>query len=48
MPIHLQVGSRSIDVRNGIVTVDGKQFATYAPEDANTNIINGQIQVKDQ
>ena len=45
MPIHLQFGSRIIDVRDGIVTLDGKQVAMYAPEDANTNIINGQIQV---
>ena len=45
MPVHLQLGSRIIDVSDGIVTVDGKHVATYAPADANTNIINGQIQV---
>jgi len=44
MPVYLQLGSRSIDVRDGIVTVNRKEVATYAPADATTNIINGQIQ----
>lgn len=45
MPLSIQLGSQSIEAKDGVVKLNGVQVATYSPTDADTSVINNHIVV---